>query len=309
MVDETQNNRSTRPFISITSDFGVQTQGVGIMKGVALSIAPDANVVHLMHGLPEFDVTAAARTMETVRYLPVGAHVCVCDPGVGTSRKAIGCHVKRGDYLVGPDNGVLLPATRVLGGLVRVHEVTNPRYMRQPVSPIFHGRDIFTPAAAHLAMGVELAQLGPELAASSLVQATYEEAVVSGDVVHATVIQVNRYGSLHLNILHEQWDSFGLTQGQTVTLSISGHGRLSLPVCRTFGDVTEGASLILKDDYGRVEVATNLGSFIEQYPVKIGSQVELTLPATKVAGSVVSPLRSAKDTASASQQGQSERRT
>ena len=113
-----------KPFITLTSDFGVQSQGIGIMEAVALGINPDAHVVHLMHGLPDFDLFYAARTMETINYLPVGFHVCVVDPGVGTKRKPIIIKTGRGDYLIGPDNGVLLPATRFLGGIKKVVEIT-----------------------------------------------------------------------------------------------------------------------------------------------------------------------------------------
>src|SRR5690348_8066918 len=116
------------PFISLTSDFGVQSQGVGLMEATARTIAPHATVLHLMHGLPSFDTIAAARTLESVAYLPVGAHVCVCDPGVGSDRKAIAIQVVRGDFLIGPDNGVLRPASRVLGGVLRIHELTNPQF-------------------------------------------------------------------------------------------------------------------------------------------------------------------------------------
>lgn len=265
----------TRPFISLTSDFGVQTQGVGIMEGVALSIAPDANVVHLMHGLPEYNIMAAARTMETVRYLPVGFHVCVCDPGVGTERKAIICEVKRGDHLIGPDNGVLLPATRVLGGLVQVQEIVNDKYMRTPVSPIFHGRDIFVPAAAHLANGVAVTEFGPKLAPASLAAAPYEEASIKDSEIDAIVIQINRFGSLHLNILHEAWDTLGLPLRSSVVLHFLDGQCVEVPVSRTFGDVSVGHCLILKDDYGRVEVAVNQGAFIDQYPIKIGDRIKL----------------------------------
>ena len=271
-------NAREKAFISITSDFGVQTQGVGIMEGVALSIAPEANVIHLMHGLPAFDITAAARTLETVCYLPVGCHVCVCDPGVGTNRKALICQVTRGDYLIGPDNGVLIPASRVLGGLVRVHEITNPKYMKHPISPIFHGRDIFMPAAAYLATGVDITEFGPTIDPSTLVAASYDEAIVKDKEIHAQIIQINRFGSLHLNILHEIWDTFDLQPGNQVTLLLPRFGELTLPVCLTFGDVPEGEVLILKDDYGRVEVAKNMGSFVEQYPVEIGEKVILCLP-------------------------------
>src|SRR3989344_1851667 len=127
----------SKPLITLTSDFGVQTQGVGAMEAVALGICPEANVVHLMHGLPDFDIIAGSRTMETIAFLPIGIHVCVVDPGVGTKRKAI-----------------------MIGGYEKVFEITNPKYMRQPVSPIFHGRDVFTPAAAHLANGIPIKEFG-----------------------------------------------------------------------------------------------------------------------------------------------------
>lgn len=269
---------SRSPLITLSSDFGVQSQGVGTMEAVAFSIAPHAKVIHLMHGLPEYDVTTAAWAMESLSYIPVGYHVCICDPGVGTDRKPIVCRVKRGDYLIGPDNGVLLPATRILGGIERVHEIANPKYMRHPVSPIFHGRDIFTPAAAHLACGIDVTELGPMLRISELVAAPYEEAFVSNGMVTAQVTQVNRFGSLRLNIRHEQWDSFGFSNGDTVTLRLKGHGEIKLKVGRTFADVPEQENLILKDDYGRIMVAKNKGSFIGQFPVDTGTTVEIALP-------------------------------
>jgi len=112
-----------KPFITLTSDFAVQSQGVGAMESVILDISPNANVVHLMHGLPDFNITLAARTMETVSYLPVGYHVCVVDPGVGTHRKGIIVKTKRGDYFIGPDNGVFISATNILGGCEKVVEI------------------------------------------------------------------------------------------------------------------------------------------------------------------------------------------
>lgn len=262
---------SSRPFVSLTSDFAVQSQGVGTMEATVYSICPDAIVLHLMHGLPEFNITAAARTMETVRYIQTGAHVCVCDPGVGTSRKAIAIKVLRGDYLIGPDNGVLIPATRVLGGIRLVHELSNPEYMRQPVSPIFHGRDIFAPAAAYLSRGVALTEFGKELDRSSLHPAPYEEAKVKDTTIEAKVIQINKFGSLHLNITHEAWDGLNLKLGAKVKLRTSTN-ELELIVGEKFGDVPQGQSLIMKDDYGRVEIATNLGSFAKTYKFQIGSE-------------------------------------
>lgn len=259
-----------RPFISLTSDFGVQTQGVGTMKGVALDISPDASVVHLMHGLPDFDLISAARTMETVKYLPVGYHVCVVDPGVGTKRKAIIIKVKRGDYLIGPDNGVLIPATKILGGCEKVVEITNPKYMRQPVSPVFHGRDVFTPAASYLSVGVPMEEFGKELKFEELVKAPYEEAELRGGVIRARVIHINKFGSIHLNILHSLWDEFGVEKGQMVTIGFKDGRILKLPFFETFGDVKKNYPLIFKDDYGRIEVAINQSNFSKKYRVKLG---------------------------------------
>jgi len=257
------------PIITLTSDFGVQSQGVGIMEGVALEINPDAKVIHLMHGLPDFDLSYAARTMETLNYVPVGYHVCVVDPGVGTKRKPIIIQVGRGDYLVGPDNGVLIPATRFLKGIKKVVEITNKKYMRQPVSPIFHGRDIFTPAAAYLSKGVKIEEFGKKLDPKNLVKAPYGEAAIDGDKIHAKIISINKFGSIHLNITHETWDKFDVKVNDSLDLFFDDE-ELEAPFVTTFGDVKKGDPLIIKDDYGRMEVALNQDSFNKKYDIIIG---------------------------------------
>ena len=239
------------------------------MEGVILDISQDANVVHLMHGLPDFNITAGARTLETIKSLPVGYHVCVIDPGVGTSRKGLIIKTGRGDYLIGPDNGVLIPATRLLGGCKKIISITNPQYMRQPVSPIFHGRDVFSPAAAHLSIGVPLEEFGPEIPLEKLVQAPYEESELYENKIKAKVIQINKYGSIHLNILSETWDQFDVPKQQTVSINF-GNKKIILPFLETFGETMSGNPLILKDDYGRVEVAVNMGNFAKYYDVKVG---------------------------------------
>ena len=266
-----------RAFITLTSDFGVQSQGVGLMEGVARAIAPEAHVIHLMHGLPAFDITAAARTLETVCCLPVGAHVCVCDPGVGSARKALIIQTQRGDFLVGPDNGVLIPASRMLGGIARAHEITNPKYMRHPVSPIFHGRDIFAPAAAHLANGAAIADFGPAVPEQDLTLAAYEEARIEGRRIFCRIIQINKFGSLHLNIRQQAWDAFNLKLGAVVTLNSARFPAIKLPYGRTFSDVPPQNNIILRDDYERIEIAKNLGSFVGQYQFKIGEDLILDL--------------------------------
>ena len=261
-----------KPFITLTSDFGVQSQGIGIMEAVALEINPDARVIHLMHGLPDFDLFYAARTMETINYVPVGCHVCVVDPGVGTKRKPVIIKVERGDFLIGPDNGVLLPATRFLGGIKKAVEITNEKYRRKPVSPVFHGRDIFTPAAAYLSKGIKMEEFGKELNPKNLTKAPYEEAKIKGNEIHAKVISTNKFGSLHLNIMQNVWDKFSVKIGNKVNLKFNKKS-VDVPFFTTFGDVEKGKPLIFKDDYGRMEIAINQGSFIKKYPIKIGDDI------------------------------------
>lgn len=258
-----------KPLITLTSDFGVQSQGIGIMEATILEISPEANVVHLMHGLPDYEIMPAARTMETVACMQVGYHVCVVDPGVGTERKGIIIKTKRGDYLIGPDNGVLIPAVRMLGGCERVVEITNPEYMKHPVSLIFHGRDIFSPAAAYLSLGVLIDKFGKEVKLEDLVKAPYEEAEIKNNRIEATVIQVNKYGSLVLNTAPDLFVALGVQKHDKLFLEFENK-QIEAVFVDVFGDVEKGQPLVLNDDYKRNEVAINMGNFAKTYNVKVG---------------------------------------
>ena len=263
--------------ISLSSDFGVQSQGVGAMEAAVYEINPSIRLIHLMHGIPEFQIIAAARTLETIDTWPCGYHVCVCDPGVGTSRHALAIQTIRGDYLIGPDNGVLLPAAHALGGIKKVISIENKKYMRPEVSPLFHGRDIFAPAAAYLSTGIAIEQLGVELAKECLIAAPYHEAHIKDQTVYANIIQINKFGSCHLNIRHKQWDSFGFELGQQVYLSSEKIEKFSVTFGRTFGDVAQGKDVILRDDYGRIEIAINMGRFCDRYSLQISDSIFIHL--------------------------------
>ena len=260
------------PLITLTSDFGVQSQGIGIMEGVVFEINPNAKVIHLMHGLPDFNLSYAARTLETANYLSVGFHVCVVDPGVGTKRKPIIIETKRGDFLIGPDNGVLIPGAGFLGGIKKAVEITNKRYMRNPVSPVFHGRDIFAPAAAYLSKGAKPEEFGRKLSPNELAKAPYEEATVKNSMIEPQVISINKFGSLHLNITHKEWDRLGIRLRHPVNLKFKNKS-LDMPYALTFADVKKGKPLIIKDDYGRIEVALNQDSFAGKYRIGIGDKI------------------------------------
>ncbi len=260
--------------ISLASDFGVQTQGIAAMRGSIWEVCPEARVLDLMHGIESFNLFSAARTMEAVASLPVGSHVCVVDPGVGTNRRGIAMQVGRGDYLIGPDNGVLMAAPRFLGGIKKAVSLENPGYLRQPVSPVFHGRDVFARAAAHICNGVALGDFGSVLDAGDLVPAPYGEAEPEGDIIRAKIIHVNKYGSAHLNIRAEAFDGWGVKAGEKVGADF-GSGTVDFVAGETFGDVPAGKEIIFKDDYGRVELAVNLGSFTEKRGVRQGQEVVL----------------------------------
>jgi S-adenosyl-L-methionine hydrolase (adenosine-forming) len=253
--------------ITLSSDFGVQTQGVGLMEAVIHEINPDAKVVHLFHGLPNFDTTTAAWALESVFCLKPGIHVCVVDPGVGTERRAIIIQSARGDYLVGPDNGVLLPAARLLGGVKNSVVIENERFMRKPISPVFHGRDIFSPAAAYLSLGVRLSDFGRQAASLSI--APYDEARIEGDRIIAKAIHINKFGSVHTNILHEEFDRLGASKA----LVQIGRSKHTIPYRRTFGEVPVGEPLVFKDDYRRIELAVNQGDFSKAFKVRLGDRI------------------------------------
>ena len=192
------------PLISLSTDFGPGNKGIGVMKATILMICPQAQIIDLAHDITGFGITEGAKLLESVFYLPIGYHICVVDPGVGTKRRALAIKTGRGDVLIGPDNGVLIPATRFLGGIKEIRSITSEKVMRLPVSPIFHGRDVFAPAAAHLANGVALSDLGPEVTEQDLTKAAYEEATFEKDHIDAQAALINKFGSVFLNVMQRE---------------------------------------------------------------------------------------------------------
>ncbi len=257
--------------ITLSSDFDPGNIGCGAMEAAIFEICPEARVIHWCHTIESFNIKEGARMLEGVATLSVGIHVGVIDPGVGTSRKGIAIQTKRGDFLIGPDNGLLRPAAEFLGGIVGVFELANEKYRRNPVSAIFHGRDIFAPAAAYLAKGVSSEALGPKLDPKQLAAAPYPEAKWEGDKIECEVIHINENGSLFLNIRAEELRS----QAPQVVELIRGARHLEIAYGRTFGDVAIGEPVLLNDDFGRVEIAVNQGNFASTFKVKRGEKLLL----------------------------------
>jgi S-adenosylmethionine hydrolase len=273
---------STRPFVSLTSDWGVRDPSPAICRAVVLGIAPDALIVDISHEVEKYNIRHGALMLWcSLPFLPIGAHVCVIDPGVGTARRPVALETARGDYLVGPDNGVLLPGADRLGGVTRAHVIDNAQYRLPVVSSTFHGRDLFTPAAAHLALGVPLDSIGPEIDVNDLVRAEWPIATVEDGALEATIIYRDTFGNLKTSALASDVPrSFeGIGQGETLVVQLgAGDEPIHMPWSATFGQVAKGDHLLYEDSYGRLCIAQNQGDAAKSLRVAEGATVRITRP-------------------------------
>ncbi len=267
--------KATEKFISLTSDFSIASEGVGVMKGTIIKFCPEAKIVDLSHGIADYNIKEGANILEAVEFLPVGCHICVVDPGVGTNRKGIAIATARGDFLIGPDNGVLMPAAEILGGIKKAVSLTNEKYQQTPISPIFHGRDIFSPAAAYLASGIAIDDLGKEIKPEELKPAPYDFGKVSNENVLGEVLQINKFGNLTTNIKADLLKEIGIEEGGIVSLKI-GNLELEVHFKKTFGDVSEGEVIMISNEYRKLEIALNQASFAKKYQVEFGERVEIS---------------------------------
>ena len=258
------------PTIVFMSDFGVVDDSVALCKGVMYSIAPDLRIVDLTHQVTPFSILDGARFLYgTTPYFPAGTvFVVVIDPGVGSMRKAIIAKSKRGQYFVLPDNG-LMTLVQDRDGLESAREITNPAWMiGAALSSTFHGRDIFSPAAAHVARGDDWTQVGPEIDVAKLVRLDIVPAKVDGQGLSGEVIATDGpYGNLVTNISSEDFMKLGYARGSEVPLTIGGKS-MKVPFVRTFSDVRLNEALMYIDSRGRLALAVNQGNFAERFGIK-----------------------------------------
>src|SRR3954463_3658259 len=187
--------------ITFLSDFGLDDDFVGTCHGVIARIAPDVRVIDITHGIrPGRVLQGALMLANTLAYMPIGVHLAVVDPGVGGIRRPLALCDGEGRLYVGPDNGLLLPAADRFGGVAEAHELANPAYALDSVSRTFHGRDLFSPAAAHLALGVPLGELGPPIDPQALVRLDLPQPEVGQQRIRALVLGVDRFGNIALNL-------------------------------------------------------------------------------------------------------------
>jgi S-adenosylmethionine hydrolase len=249
----------TGPLISFLTDFGLRDPSAGIMHGVVLDLVPDARIVDISHEVRKFAIRDGALLLWcALPYLPVGFHVAVVDPGVGTARLPIAIATGRGDVLVGPDNGLLPGAAGRLGGIRAVHVLEAGAYRLPVVSTSFHGRDIFAPAAAHLARGVPIAALGRALHPAALVSSPLAAAEVADGELRSRVVYVDTFGNVKLAGLRVDLEAAlgPVVAGDRLEVVI-GDRAIHTSWQATFGDVAPGETLVYEDSYGRLCLAAS----------------------------------------------------
>jgi len=264
-----------RPIVFL-SDYGLDDEFVGVCHGVIAGIASDVRVLNLTHGVPSQDVLRGAVVLaQNVQFFPEdGVYLAIVDPGVGSDRRGLAVQTERGPVLIGPDNGLLSLAWAELGGAASAVTLTTQEYRLPRVSDTFHGRDVFAPAAAHVASGVPLEKLGPAYPVEDLVALSLPAAEIEKGSLHAGVLGIDRYGNIELSARAEDLDAAGLGE----VGELSGHGNETSFIARrvrTFGDLRQGELGVLIDSLGWVAVVLNGGSAAEALGVEPGERVYL----------------------------------
>jgi S-adenosyl-L-methionine hydrolase (adenosine-forming) len=249
-----------RPIVFL-SDYGVRDEFAGVCRGVIAGIAPEARVIDLTHGIERHDIDEAALMLaRSAAFMPDDAvYLAVVDPGVGSERRPVAVEAASRALLVGPDNGLLAPACRALGGATRAVQLASPRYLLWPISNTFHGRDLFAPAAAHLARGVALEELGPPLDPSTLQEVGGSRAEVKGDSILCSVLSVDGFGNVQLNVGERELAEAGLSDVHELRVETSREHHM-VPKVRTFSDLPAGHLAALVDSSGYLALVVNRGN-------------------------------------------------
>jgi S-adenosylmethionine hydrolase len=266
--------------ITFLSDYGHADEFVGVVHAVIARLCPEARVIDLTHGIRRHAVLGGALALErSLPFAPPGVHLAVVDPDVGARRRAVALRTHEEDrLLVGPDNGLLIPAAERFGGIAEVVDIGASPWRLEPVSATFHGRDVFAPVAARLAAGGALADAGPPLDAADLVPLGRTHAVVGSDgSVLARVVSVDTFGNVQLDAAHEQLAGTGLRLGRAVRIELGGRS-VGAQFARAFADVGPGDVLVYEDASRMLAVAVNTGDAADDLMLEPGDEVRI-LPA------------------------------
>jgi hypothetical protein len=263
-------------FITFLSDFGLRDDFVGTCHGVMKRIAPDVQIIDITHGIPPQGVLQGALVLaNTIPYMPSGVHLAVVDPGVGGARRALVLRDADGRSYVGPDNGLLLPAAE-RAGIVDARELTNEAYWLDSVSRTFHGRDIFSPVAAHVACGVDLAELGPPIAVDVLARLDLPSPRIDEGGIEATMLYVDSFGNIALNLTRDDVQGAGIVPGTRLELDFAGERYYAISA-RTFADARPGDVILYEDSYRNMSVAISSGSAAAMLHAAPGRKLRIRL--------------------------------
>jgi S-adenosylmethionine hydrolase len=262
--------------LTFITDYGLEDGFVAACHGVAARIAPAARVIDITHLVQPGDVRRGAAVLaQTIPYLPPAVHVAVVDPGVGTARRGVAVQAG-GSILVGPDNGLLSWAIAAQGGAERAVQLTNGDLWLHPVSPTFHGRDIFMPVAAHLAAGTDLASAGDEIDLADLVTLPAPTSRVRDGEAEGEVMSVDRFGNVQLSIVAADVSELGVGFGSPLVVRC-GRRQLTVPFLETFAAVAPGEIVAFTDSAGLISLAVNAGDAAQQLGLPPGAHVRLSV--------------------------------
>ena len=260
--------------ITFLSDYGYDDEFAGVCRSVVVRIAPDAQVIDLTHGIAPGDVRHGALALaNALPHAPAGVHLAVVDPGVGTSRRAIAVRVGgERRILVGPDNGLLWPAIERLGGSLEAVDLSASPFAAQTVSASFHGRDLFAPVAARLALGARLEEAGEPLDAGSLARVSIPRPIVAADHLVAHVLYLDRFGNVALDARRADLNRIGIAPGAQLALEL-GERRVEAGYVTTFAEVGPGEALLYEDSSERLAIAINRGDAAEELALAVDDRV------------------------------------
>jgi S-adenosyl-L-methionine hydrolase (adenosine-forming) len=261
--------------VTLLTDYGRDDDFVGVCHGVIRTIHPEAQVVDITHGVERYAVRQGALVLRnTLPYMPVGVHVAVVDPQVGTERRALALRTMDGRILVGPDNGLLSLAWPRCGGIDLAVDVSRSQHRLEPVSATFHGRDIFAPVAAQLARGAELADAGDQLEEAELQTVELPGPRIEDGTLVGHALVVDRFGNAALNVDHDDMAGTEITLGETVEIEVAGERYLAT-YAQTFADVRPGELIVYEDAYRTLAVAINRGDAAATLSLRPDAEVRL----------------------------------
>ena len=261
--------------LSFLSDYGHGDEFVGVCHGVVQRIAPGAVMIDVTHEVPRHAVRLGALTLQrAIPYLPPGVHIAVVDPGVGGERRSVAIRARDGNLFVGPDNGLLSLAVETCGGAAGAVDIAESPHRLEPVSATFHGRDLFAPVAAHLALGAALEEAGEAIDPGTLARLELPPPELSNGRIRARVVAVDTFGNLQLNVRAADMRASGFELGDCVEV-LSSRRTGEAVYARTFSDVAERQAVIIEDSSGCIAVAVNQGRAAGA--LGIGADAELLL--------------------------------